>query len=72
MGTLSTLKKASAAAIAQNSIEAHEGIQQLAEVLHRLKMRQHDLDHEYITRRAKLEHDALAEARDLTNEVETS
>lgn len=66
MGNLTTLKKASALAVAQNSIEAHEGIQAIANVLHNLQMRQHDLEHEFIQRRAKLEQDALAEARGLT------
>jgi hypothetical protein len=54
----------------QTSIETHETVQALEAVLNRHRMREHDLAAEMIARRAKLEAQALAEAREVTGAPE--
>jgi hypothetical protein len=50
----------------QTTIENHETLLALEGVIHRHKMREHDLASEVIAKLAKLEEQALAEARELT------
>jgi hypothetical protein len=53
---------------ARETIEAHDAIAALDAVMNRLRMRQHDLASEMIARKAKLEAEALNEARSLTGD----
>jgi len=50
----------------QTSIGNHETLSALAAVFHRHRMREHDLEAEMIARLAKLEEQALEEAREIT------
>jgi hypothetical protein len=56
----------SVAQCGQSSLENDETLRALEGVIHRHKMREHDLASETIMKRAKLAEQALAEARELT------
>jgi hypothetical protein len=53
---------------ARETIETHDAIAALDAVMNRLRMRQHDLASEMIARKAKLEAEALDEARGIAIE----
>lgn len=68
MGTIAKFK-GSVPAVGQTSLETHETLGALEAVFHRHRMREHDLAAEMIARRAKLEEQALAEARELAGDA---